>query len=130
MPNMWNTVHVVEGDASSKDKNRVRYTHGTRLPDMIKNKLDNLEATKKRVQAGKKTVAEWEQEIQGDDSRSAFFKAYDQSRIRAKNVARVARADLNNEEMQSCLCMRRGSSPLDDVGWPARYDVLLHILSS
>jgi hypothetical protein len=30
----------------------------------------------------------------------------------ARNIARV---DLNNEERQSCLCMRRGSSPLDDV---------------
>jgi len=88
MPNMWNTMHVVEGnDASSKDKNRMRYTHGTRLPEIMNNKLDNLEATKKTVQAGKKTVAEWEQEIQSDDLRSAFFKAYDQSQIRAKNVA-------------------------------------------
>ena len=39
-----------------------------------------------------------------------------------RNIARAARADLNNEKRLSCLCKRRRNNPLDDMDWPTNCD--------
>jgi hypothetical protein len=84
--NMWNLLYMIDkSDASSKnDKKRLRYTQGRRLQQMKKGKLGKMENNKKAMQAGERTVAKWERETQGEDSRSVSFesfKAYCNKRI-------------------------------------------------